>query len=295
MAEANEGAVMTARLVTQWPGAWLLDADGRVLTQGPAPGALASCIGADAGGRLLLEEVLGYPAGGRLAQQLATFLRQRAQNAGAAPVLDAEEALRLRFGRVTVDVRIRLRGLSGLAAAILATVEDDTARKTTERALTAALGDGGDAAMFDAETGLYGRRQLDFLLPIELRRGQRYGLQTTLLGIRPEVGVAGQSGEVTSAILRELGHRIQAALRQTDVVFHLRPGSLHVVLTHTDADAAQVAAQRVHAALAAAPLEDGRQVRARVAMAASGTPDSPPPALAWARELLAEVDRLLTA
>ena len=285
--DANQTGSDTQRLVTQWPGACLLDATGTVVAHGPLPGALARLAPTGATGRALLTDVLGG------APSALTHVWGTWRQGHAATLLDLEESVRVPVGRLAIDVRVHLRSLAGVEGAVaLALVTDDTARKTTERALAAALGDGGDATMLDPETGLYGRRQFDFLLPIELRRGQRYGLQTTLLGVQPELLTDGvwSSEAVTPALLRELADRIQRSLRQTDVIFHLRLHRLHVVLTHTDAEGAQVAAQRVHGALAA---QAGTSLRGRVAMSASGTPTSPPPALAWAREMLAEVDQLL--
>ena len=280
------------RLVAQWPGAWLLDRDGAVIGNGPVPPALARFLPANARGVAFFQQILPREQAGRLADTFAVAMDD------PETVLDLDEALRLEFGKHGVDVRARLRRLEGLGAvAAMAVLEDDTAHRTVERALAAALGESGDQSLRDPETGLFGLRQFEFLLPIELRRGQRYAIQTTLLAIQPEIeekGVFG-SGNVTPAVLRELGERITAALRQTDVVFRIKPNRLHAVLTHTDATGALVAAQRVHAAMALGPLADGRAVRVREAIAASGTPEAPPPAQAWARQLLREVEAALAA
>ena len=279
------------RLVAQWPGAWLLDQEGVVIAHGPLPPMLARVLTKDERGKVFFGGIVPSEQAPRLA---GTF---RVAMEHADTVLDLDEGLRLTVAGVPMDVRIRLRRVDGLGAATaLAVLEDDTSRKTLERALAAALGETGDHSLRDVETGLFGLRQFEFLLPIELRRGQRYGIQTTLLGLRPEV--AGQdafsAAPVDAAVLRELGERVQNALRQTDVVFRLKPKHLHVVLTHTDAAGGEVASHRVHEALAAAPLADGRQVRVQAEIVASGTPDAPPQAMAWARQMLKDVDRLLS-
>lgn len=278
------------RLVAQWPGAWLLDHDGRVIAHGPVPPILARALTKDARGLALFGDILPIAQAQRLADAFAVAMED------AELHLDTDESLRLTLGGVGLDVRARLRRVDGLgAAAALLVLEDDTPRKTLERALGAALGETGDQSLRDPETGLFGLRQFEFLLPIELRRGQRYGIQTTLLALKPEVQTkSGFSAvPVDAALLRELAERIQDALRQTDVVFRLKPQRLHVVLTHTDGPGGEVACQRVHAALAAAPLADGRVARVHASIVASGTPESPPAAVLWARQMLADVDALL--
>ncbi len=278
------------RLVSQWPGAWLLDQEGTVIAHGPVLAALARAVSKDARGKAFFGEVLPPDEASRLAGTFAVAMDD------PDTVLDLDEAMRLTLAGVATDVRARLRRMEGLgAAAALVVLEDDTSRKTLERALAAALGETGDQSLRDVETGLFGLRQFEFLLPIELRSGQRYGIQTTLLGLRPEVEVGGvfSAAHVDAAVLRELGERVQGALRQTDVVFRLKSKHLHAVLTHTDGPGGEVASQRVHEALALAPLADGRAVRVRAGIVASGTPDTPPPAVVWARQMLKDVENLL--
>ncbi len=278
------------RLVAQWPGAWLLDHDGTVIANGPIAPMLARFLPKDPRGLAFFADVLPLEQIDQIAGAFALAMED------PESALDIDEGLRLTLRGTGLDVRARLRRVEGLGAAkALLTLEDNTSRKTTERALAAALGETGDQSLRDAETGLFGQRQFEFLLPIELRRGQRYGIQTTLLALQPEIQRNGQfkPAEPNAALLRELGERVQVALRQTDVVFRLRPDRLHVVLTHTDGPGGEIATQRVHAALAAAPLADGRVVRVRAGVVASGTPESPPPAMQWAQQMLADVDALL--
>ena len=292
MSKQVEGAQQNeaVRLVAQWPGAWLLDHEGCVIAHGPMTAALARALRPDARGLAFFADVLPAPQAPRLADTFAVAMDD------PETVLDLDESLRLTLGAVTMDVRARLRRVEGLgAAAALIVLEDDTSRKTLERALGAALGETGDQSLRDAETGLFGLRQFEFLLPIELRRGQRYGIQTTLLGLHPEILSGGvfTDDQVDGAVLRELGERVQAALRQTDVVFRLKPKRLHAVLTHTDGDGGKVATQRVHEALARGPLADGRTVRVRAGIVASGTSTTAPPASIWAKQMLRDVDDLL--
>ena len=278
------------RLVAQWPGAWLLDQEGTVIAHGPVPPLLARSLHRDARGKTFFGDVLPSDAAQRLAGTFTVAMED------PDTILDLDEALRITLGGVAMDVRVRLRRVEDLGAATaLAVIEDDTPRKTMERALAAALGETGDQSLRDVETGLFGLRQFEFLLPIELRRGQRYGIQTTLLGLQPEIEVQGKftAAAVDAAILRELGERVQTALRQTDVVFRLKPNRLHVVLTHTDGAGGEVASQRVHTAMALAPLADGRAVRMRAGIVASGAPESPPPPVLWARQMLKDVETLL--
>ena len=77
------------------------------------------------------------------------------------------------------------------------------------------------------------------------------------------------------------------------MVFRFKAKHLHVVLTHTDAPGGEVASQRVHEALALGPLADGRAVRVRAAIVASGTPESPPAPVQWARQMLKDAESLL--
>lgn len=291
MSKQVEGAQQSeaVRLVTQWPGAWLLDREGHVIAHGPMAPSLTRALKPDARGLAFFADVLPAQQAPRLADTFAVAMDD------PETVLDLDEAVRLTLAGHASDVRARLRRVEGLGAATaLAVVDDDTSRKTLERALGTALGETGDQSLRDAETGLFGVRQFEFLLPIELRRGQRYGIQTTLLGLHPELEHDGafSANDVNGAVLRELGERVQAALRQTDVVFRLKAKRLHVVLTHTDGDGGKVATQRVHEALAGAPLGDGRKVRVRAAIVASGTMNPAAPGL-WAREMLKDVEELL--
>jgi len=175
----------------------------------------------------------------------------------------------------------------------LAVVEDVTRWKTTERALAAALGEARGSGVHDPATGLFSRRQFDYVLPIELRRAHRYGHPTTLLAIDfVQVGHPPAEAAVVA-----LAAELLSVMRQTDIAFRFEPARFHLVLTHTDTQGAALARRRLYEALAPGlPGQSGeRRPEVRIASASVEPQAGPMDYLARARQLLDEVAAGLAA
>ena len=288
-------------VLAAWPtAAFLLDREGAVLTHGGSEGGLRAWWPADARGRNFFVDVLG---GGEVAELGGAF--HSAMDDEDRP-LDLNLAWHVDLRGRRADVRVRLRKIGGGDQPLcIATIEDDTRLQTAESALAAAMGEVREQQDSDVVTGLWGRRQFDFLLPIELRRGHRYGVGTTLLGIdagweipQPPGG-KGVGGTVAlqDPALRALGEQLQVVFRLSDVSFRFAPSRFHVILTHTDAGAADGALRRLVSATShlSVPGVPAGQLLLRMAMSSSGTFEAPAQYVQIAQEMLAQVDAQLDA
>lgn len=288
-------------LLGGWPtAAFILDREGTVLAQGGGEGCLRAWLAADVRGLNFFVDLL---RGGEVAELGGAF--HAAMDEEGLP-LDLNLAWHVEVEGRRADIRVRLRKVERSDQPLcIATIEDDTRLQTTESALAAALGEVREQQHNDPVTGLWGRRQFDFLLPIELRRGHRYGVGTTLLGLdarweipRPPDG-RGVGGVValSDVALRALGEQLQSVFRLSDVVFRFAPSRFHVVLCHTDAGAADGALRRLVAATAhlTVPGVPAGQLLLRMAMSSSGTFESPTHYVQVSQEMLAQVDAELDA
>lgn len=224
------------QLLLAMPGTvYLLDKSGQVLDQNAVDLALRKRMPADSQGKDFFVDVI---AGGGTAELGGTFY---AAMADAQASLDVDLDWRIASGGGQ-DVRIRLRKIAAAndgEALALAIVEDATRQKTTERALSAAMGEGRDEHMHDPVTRMFSRAQFDFLVPIELRRAQRYGYQTSLLA----VDLLPQT--LSDDALRAATACTISCLRQSDFCFRFKGSRFYVLLTHTDATGAEIAGQRI--------------------------------------------------
>ena len=205
------------RLVAQWPGAWLLDQEGVVIAHGPVPPMLARLLTKDERGKVFFGAIVPSDQAQRLAGTFHVAMEH------GDTVLDLDEALRLTVAGVPMDVRIRLRRVDGLGAATaLAVLEDDTSRKTLERALAAALGETGDQSLRDGETGLFGLRQR----LVFLRLGS-VGFLIDFAGLQADLGQ--HQRHLGTGKLFTLGTK-QAQLQQLDLlIFQLNdPGKTRI-------------------------------------------------------------------
>lgn len=267
--------------LSAWPtAAFLLDREGRVRAHASGAGGLLGWLPDPAIGLDFFSAVL---TDGQVSELGGAFLAAMDdENLPLAVDLDWQ----LAAGGETRDVSVRLRRV-GVAGEVwgLAIVEDLTRARTAERALGAAFGESRGDGMTDPATGLFTRRQFDFVLPIELRRATRYGHSTAVLAIdlgtlpsgarQPRAGdglalrVADRS--LDDAELRGIADYLQAVARQTDVLFHFEPSRFHIVLTHTDSQGAALAAQRLGSGLQAVVLPHAdRRLALRMAVAAFG-------------------------
>lgn len=147
------------QLLLAMPGTvYLLDKSGQVLDQNAVDLALRKRMPADSQGKDFFVDVI---AGGGTAELGGTFY---AAMADAQASLDVDLDWRIASGGGQ-DVRIRLRKIAAAndgEALALAIVEDATRQKTTERALSAAMGEGRDEHMHDPVTRMFSRAQFDF-------------------------------------------------------------------------------------------------------------------------------------
>ena len=256
--------LMLIPFLQAWPtAAFLIDRDGHVLAHSAGELALRGWLPEDARGQDFFREVLLEAE----VPELGGAFHAAMDDDDLA--LDVAHDWQLGEPGRGLDVLVRLRKvkLDG-EAWCLAVVSDITRGKTAERALAAAFGEARDEAMTDPATGVFSRRQFEFVLPIELRRAARYGYGTAVLVV--EVGTLPvQSREpspgdrlalrvadrpVEDKALRTIAQHLIKITRQTDVLFRFEPTRFHVVLTHTDHAGAQLAAQRLGASLKAAGL-----------------------------------------
>ncbi len=223
-------------LLQALPGtAYLLDKTGQVLEQNTVDLALRKRLPADSRGQNFF---VGVIAGGGTPELGGAFYAAMA-DAQASLDVDLDWRLSSQGGQ---DVRIRLRKVAATTTGDvlgLAIVEDATRQKTTERALSAAMGEGRDEHMHDPVTRMFSRAQFDFLVPIELRRAQRYGYQTSLLAVDL------LPGALSDDALRAATACTISCLRQSDFCFRFSGSRFYVLLTHTDAAGAEIAGQRI--------------------------------------------------
>ena len=166
-------------LLAAWPtAAFVLDRDGTVLAHGGGEAALHGWLPADARGGNFFVDVI---PGDEVPELGGAF--HAAMDDEEQP-LDLSLSWHLETAERRVDVRLRLRKVEDSGQTLcIATIEDDTRLQTAESALAAAMGEAREQQHADPVTGLWGRRQFDFVLPVELRRGHRYGVGTTLMAI----------------------------------------------------------------------------------------------------------------
>ena len=286
-------------LLAAWPtAAFVLDRDGTVLAHGGGEPALHGWLPADARGGNFFVDVI---PGGEVPELGGAF--HAAMDDEEQP-LDLSLSWHLETAERRVDVRLRLRKVEdGGQTLCIATVEDDTRLQTAESALAAAMGEAREQQHADPVTGLWGRRQFDFVLPVELRRGHRYGVGTTLMAIdarwdlpAPPGGVGGPVA-LADVALRALGEELQGIFRLSDVLFRFEESRFHIVLCHTDAEGADGALRRLivatsHLSVPGVPVG---QLVLRMAMSTSGTFEQPTHYVHVAQEMLAQVNAELDA
>jgi len=283
-------------LLAAWPtAAFVLDRDGTVLVHGGGEASLSGWFETDARGTNFFVDII---PGGEVPELGGAF--HASMDDDEVP-MDLSLGWRLESGDRHLDVRLRLRKVvSEEQTLCIALVEDDTRLQTAESALAAAMGEAREQQHADPVTGLWGRRQFDFVLPVELRRAHRYGIGTTLMAIDARRdGPDGADGPLalTDIALRALGAQLQGLFRLSDVLFRFEESRFHIVLCHTDSVGADGALRRLVAATAhlTVPGVPAGQLVLRMAMSTSGTFEVPTHYVHVAQTMLAQVDAELDA
>ncbi|MFV3130456.1 diguanylate cyclase [Niveispirillum sp. KHB5.9] len=173
-------------------------------------------------------------------------------------------ALSAGAGIVMLLERARIEKLSGATRDLEAKVAERTAslRDANERL--------AEQATRDPLTGIHNRRafmeRLDQEWSAALRHGQPFCVLMLDLDHFKEVNDT-YGHLVGDTVLREVAHRAQDALRGTDLLARYGGEEFVVLTSHTDASAAQIAAERIRTAVGGAPVVlDGVNIRVTVSI-----------------------------
>ena len=150
-------------------------------------------------------------------------------------------------------------------------------------------------AITDGLTRTYNHRYFQMRLEDELRRCKRYHLPLSLLIIDADhfKAINDEHGHASGdAVLRELGTLLRNSMRDTEIVARLGGEEFGVLLPQTDDFQAQIAAERLRAAVEAHDFRavDGEQIRVTVSIGAAGFPPH-----ATRADLMEQADRALYA
>lgn len=189
--------------------------------------------------RLRRDPQWGFSAIQSLAEELRQLLLFRAAVAEEISDLTEaqKEALYSAFDRAAVELAAWFEALARAA---------DDARAETER-------------IRDPLTGLFNRRYLGILLPVEVQRSLRYGHPLCLVALRPDnfqelLGRWGQSA--VEGVVRHAAGAIQRVTRAVDTKFYVEPDLFYVLLPEANPDYAFLIAERLREAVATgAPYE----------------------------------------
>jgi diguanylate cyclase (GGDEF)-like protein len=100
----------------------------------------------------------------------------------------------------------------------------------------------------DVATSLYNKRAFDRSLESEMGKARRYGhkLSVVVLDLdSPGAARPRPTQAVNSQILSDMGRALKRAARETDCVARYRTGEFRILLPHTDAPEAMIAAERL--------------------------------------------------
>ncbi len=282
-------------LLTELPvGVVLIDRGGRIVLSNPAALDLIGLSGDPAGVPLF-----GGPA-------LSTELRElegafwSAMADESAP-LDEDREFAQSTPAGTRELRARLRRLTieGQPHGLLL-IDDNERVKRTERALAAALGEAQDQAVRDPLTGLFNRRHVEWVLPAEMKRAERYGTPLSLLVLDLDhfKAVNDTYGHpMGDRVLVELARLLNRILRVGDTSARMGGEEFCVVLPHSDTAAAQRAAERLQRVIRALRFQEEPELRVRASIGvATARPAGPRTDFAGeAARLLAAADKALYA
>ncbi len=130
-------------------------------------------------------------------------------------------------------------------------------------------------------TGCFNRRAFYELFPREVERAHRlgHGVSLVFLDIDHFKIINDRHGhEVGDRVLQQLAARLQATVRETDLLFRWGGEEFVILLAHTSGDDAPVLAERIRAAVAERPFLEGElnsPVRVTVSVGTAGESDYP--------------------
>ncbi len=150
-------------------------------------------------------------------------------------------------------------------------------------------------AITDGLTRAYNHRFFQMRLEEELRRCKRYHLPLSLLIVDADhfKAINDQYGHASGdAVLRDMGALLRQCMRDTEIVARLGGEEFGVLLPQTDDIQAQIAAERLRAAVEAHDFRavDGQPIRVTISVGVSGFPPSMTRA-----DLMEQADRALYA
>ena len=156
--------------------------------------------------------------------------------------------------------------------------------------------------MYDPLTGIFNRRYIMIRVEEEIKRSARhkYPLACLILDIDRFEQVNEQWGHIVGdSVLKEMAHVITRTLRATDIVARYRDDEFIALLTDTNAEGAQVAANRLRDAVLSNDFinptsEDPIKLTASVGVA-YWLPSSKPGEGTWEPQLIGLAERALRA
>lgn len=137
-----------------------------------------------------------------------------------------------------------------------------------------------EQAVTDALTRIPNKRRFDEWLALEVGRARRFGhsLSLLILDVDDFKQVNDSRGHPAGdAVLREIGDRIAAELREVDLPARYGGEEFAVGLTETDAEGARFAAERIRSAISKLEIEDpggGDPLRVTVSIGTATLPDA---------------------
>jgi diguanylate cyclase (GGDEF)-like protein/PAS domain S-box-containing protein len=196
---------------------------------------------------------------------------------GQQAVTVAEQRyLRKDRSQLWVNVTISLRG-SGDGPHLLAIIEDVTARKKAEEALRSAVEYSFHLASHDPLTGLANRASFNERLKDALKYAQRdrHLVAVHMLDLDRFKSINDTLGHHTGdLLLKEVGRRIRAHIRETDLAARLGGDEFVIIQTHlAEAAAAEVLAEKIVVELSLPYQLDGQEVYSGTSMGIALYPD----------------------
>ena len=206
--------------------------------------------------------------------------------------LDVEREFSVKTVTGRREVRVHLTKINHAGEVFgLLRLEDNERIKRVERALSAALGEAEDRALRDPLTGLFNRRHIEPALIAELSRAKRMASPLSFIAIDLDHFklVNDRFGHAMGdRVLVEFSRLLGRILRVGDTPGRLGGEEFGVILPHSDAMAADRAAERLHRVIRALRFQEEPDLRVTVSMGlATVVPES------IHGDLAGEADRLL--